>query len=338
MKEQDDILPDEIIRPGSRRGIVLTLVGSVVIVLIVNFALAHFMPRNPGYAVVRDKWAMLLNQKRPVDTLVLGDSSGYLGVIPAELEAKLKGPAINYCSIGAMLSVNDAWMLDAYLEKFPPPKRVILVHVYDIWATPVTPVTMSNVPTGKNWRFNLKTNLTLKQKARILLTDYFPLYSENQTISSYILQPWLDRSNVFSGGLESGFCPVETGNPLFVQSDTKIRLKNAQNQNFQMTGENRQALEYMVSLAKEKGFKLYVVNSPLYEKLYDNAEFQRYYAQTQTELKKLTDETSWAKVLFGEPQLFPIEEMGNSNHLLHSGARKFSSALADSILELEQRR
>ena len=105
-----------------------------------------------------------------------------------------------------------------------------------------------------------------------------------------------------------------------------------------MTKENRQAVEYLVSLANKNQFDLYIVNSPLYEKLYDNTDFQRYYKQVQEKLKKLTDGSDRANVLFANPKLFPIEELENSNHLLHTGARRFSSALAGVISEIEHNR
>ena len=41
--------------------------------------------------------------------------------------------AINLATIGDATVVNDAWMLETYLERFGRPNKVVIVHAYDIW-------------------------------------------------------------------------------------------------------------------------------------------------------------------------------------------------------------
>src|SRR5262245_9968724 len=130
--QENKQLAQEIVGPTTPRKILLTLLGTVSVIALINLVFV-FQSMNLGYRVIQQKWEMLLDLKQPVDWIVLGESSGSEGVTPDIISQELGGKALNLCTIGNMLVVNDAWMLDKYIAKFGPPRGVVIVHVYDIW-------------------------------------------------------------------------------------------------------------------------------------------------------------------------------------------------------------
>jgi len=111
--------PGERLHPTSVGRIVWCACAALALVCAINVWAARALalhPLNQASRVIRAKWSLLMNQKKPVDTLVLGDSSGNHGVVPAILAARLGGTALNLCTVGDLLAVNDCWMLERYIR------------------------------------------------------------------------------------------------------------------------------------------------------------------------------------------------------------------------------
>ncbi len=120
---------EEVLRSPSIRTWVATALVAMGVVLLCNAAAGRLLeafPQNDGYAMIKGKWNLMKGLKRPVDVLVLGDSSCSLGVDPRVIEGEIGGTALNLCTIGDMAVVGDYWMLDHYIEKFGAPKTEII--------------------------------------------------------------------------------------------------------------------------------------------------------------------------------------------------------------------
>ena len=120
----------EVVAPTNRRQLMTTAAIVAVLILTVDLVAAALLAWRP---VARDHWLVaskwrLLDRARATDTLVLGDSSCNQGVRPDVLGAALGGSVLNLCTIGDLLVINDAWMLEAYLRRHPPPARVVVAN------------------------------------------------------------------------------------------------------------------------------------------------------------------------------------------------------------------
>ena len=115
MQDVREILPD-----GSSATLVRTLVLGLIFLLVLllasNFLLSRFST-NVGYTWIRMKWELLLDLDRPVDILVLGDSSMNQGLDTDYIAATEQVSALNLATNGALISVNDVWMLERYLKE-----------------------------------------------------------------------------------------------------------------------------------------------------------------------------------------------------------------------------
>ena len=114
--------------PNRKNSIIILSIGTIVLVVLIN-VLAYIAYYSPliGHGSVR-QWNLLLTLEQPVDTLILGDSSGAYGVLPDVVEEVLGGSAINLCTDGQSAPLADPWMLSTYIEKYGVPDRVILVR------------------------------------------------------------------------------------------------------------------------------------------------------------------------------------------------------------------
>src|SRR5207253_10129783 len=157
-------LPREAVPPAGWPQILCVWVLVCIIVAGINLTLQWSLnrfPINSGHGLVQAKWNLLKRLPAPIDVLVLGDSSGNQGVVPQLLGAALGGTTINACTLADALIVNDAWMLDLYIRRLGPPKRVILVHVYDVWERDISYDVWAQIPLPWGFWSDLDPRLSL---------------------------------------------------------------------------------------------------------------------------------------------------------------------------------
>lgn len=325
-------------KPSGKRVAVVAL-STLLVVAILNFATGVYLQGNTpneGYRRIQRKWEMLVTMKEPVDTLIIGDSSGAQGVDPELVERAFGGEAVNLCTIADMTVVNSATMLDEYVRKFGAPKRVILVHVYDIWeremtgyALARTPYSPFENPEALNW-FPVDGG----KKKEWIAGAYMPLFAENKSLmqaGKAFLKGGTPRGK---GPREDGFSVAEKPNPKQLESDLKLHTQNTAEPKG-ISDDNLLALQHMAKLAKEHGFPIYLVNSPLYEKVWQDEPFQARYYKTIDGVEKAIDKDR-ITYLFRTPQTFPATHMTNADHLTYEGAREFTAKLIGAMEAVQE--
>ncbi|AOY84337.1 hypothetical protein BJP36_34850 [Moorena producens JHB] len=334
-------LPEEIIGSANRRGVLLSLLGTLILVILCNFAAKWYLNDhrpNRGYWLVKEKWEMLLGLKQPVDWLILGDSSCNQGVVPSILNERLDVTSINLCTIGNMLSLNDAWMLEKYIQQSGAPKNVLIVHVYDVWHRGINFPLLARVPLSWGYWQELEPPLKIRLRGPgiLFIERYFPLYSENKSLSLWFRFPLDTFKEVRSYNIEEdGFMVWEKPNPSYVEAQKESHINFARNNQFNLSPYNRQALERIVALAEEYGFNVYLANSPMYEGLYEHEDFQAYFNQLQETLGAYAAKSERVHYIFREPMTFPKEQMENADHLIYSAAKVYTNELVSEILSLQ---
>lgn len=330
-------LPQEIL-PSSTKliQIILTLLCPWLIFALANVGANIYLknfPENRGYWVIQQKWSMLMNLKQPVDWLVLGDSSCNQGVIPEVLESELSGKAVNLCTIGDSLVLNDAWMLSKYIKKYGAPKNIVIVHVYDVWQREINWNVTSQTPLSWGYWNQLEPNfnLSLEEQKEVFLNKYVPLYSQSTSLKQVVK----NSDRLFQSKdyhlAKNGFMGVTEANSWNVEEDSKGHLKDVKKASVSFSQTNQKSIDAIIDLAEKHNINVYLVNSPLYEKLYQNPEFQTYYNQIQQELNQLSDRSKQVHRLMTKPMTFPKEKMENADHLIISAAESYTRQLAREI-------
>ncbi len=331
-------IPKEVIREGNWREIGSVMGGAVLLVLLFNCAACWYLERftpNAGYLLIRAKWHLLATLKNPVDLLILGDSSGNQGVDPEVLEDSLGLTSVNLCTIGDALVLDDAWLLEEYLSRFGSPKAgVLMVHGYDMWSRDINMSVLSKVP-GNWWRQPPAMSLGMKDRVRLYLNRYVPLYTENVSLSWLLQHPW----KAFQAGLNlrsDGFMVESTGDAAQVRRDADVHSQFVRQAPPVMSAPNRQALQQILSLADQYQFDLFLANGPLYEELPHDSAFRGYFQSLQDALRLVGAASSRVHYLAEQPVTFPAEQMQSADHVAYSAAKAYSCVLAQGIRAIRQ--
>ncbi|MFX0199764.1 MAG: hypothetical protein ACFFCW_26885 [Candidatus Hodarchaeota archaeon] len=337
-------LSQEIISPCSLRSFLTTVLGTLVFVLLVNFAAIWYQrdyTYNLGYWLVREKWKMLLNMDKPVDWLILGDSSCNLGVIPGILEKGLGGRAVNLATIEAMLVANNVWMLETYIQLFGPPENVLIVFASNIWRRKLNPVMLEKIPLEWGFWNRLRPHPELRtgDKIKFFLCRYAPLYAENESINVLIKRksrrPWtLFKQNFYLE--EDGYMRCNNPSPAYVERHTKYLVQIAKENQFEPLEINLRALEQIIALADHYKINIYIANSPMYEGLYQNESFQAYYGDILKMLKSYTVRNQLVHYI-DKSVTFPSDQMENAIHVIYSAAQIYTKMLVTEILTVRQK-
>lgn len=335
-----EALPAEQPAPAAPRSIALGLTLAAVLFVVANHYLADYLrqvPLNRGYFLVDSKWSLLERLESPVETLVFGDSSGNQGVVPDLLARDLGATALNMCTIGDMLTMNDAWMLGAYLERFTPPRRVLLVHVYDIWHRQIDRNAVMRIPLSFGYwrRLRPRVEMSLGDEWKYVLQRHLPAWSQDQTLQKLFLRPF---GPPLGGGWQigaDGHMAVIAANPEGVQRDAVGHLRFVKRKRFKLSTDNRAALERLAELASEHGFTIYLAPSPVYEGLGSDPAFRRYITDLNRELDAFSARHPQVVRILDAPPGFPASEMTNADHLTLAAARRYTALLTSAILRSE---
>lgn len=333
----DQKLPQEITKPIKSKEFFLSFLGTLIFVIIFNFTAKLYLKENTtnrGYWIINKKWEILSKQKKPVDWLILGDSSCNQGVVPTILNERLNTSSINLCTIGDMISLDDSWMLETYIQRFgEAPKNILIVHVYDAWSRGVNRPVFAQVPLDWGYwkRLEPKLHFAKRDTLQLFIERYIPLYSQNQSLSDLFKSPYdaFKRNQNFQLD-KDGFMIWEKPNPEYVEAQRKMHLDFTRKYKFNFSSNNREALEHIVKLAEKHDFNVYIANSPIYEKLYEHKDFKAYFTQVQDTLDGYAAKSDRVNYI-REPITFPKEDMENADHLVYSAAKVYTNKLISEI-------
>lgn len=329
-------LPIESTPPTTPGAMVRTALGALAVLLLANLAAGPFLARatpNEGYRLVAEKWRLVEAQTAPVDWLLLGDSSCNQGLDPAGFRAAGLGTALNLCTIGDLLTQNDAWMLDSVMAHAGPPRRgVVLTHVYDMWHRAPNPSLLGKVPLP--WGFWSRGAAAIplrpEQQRRVLLARYAPLYEESASLATALRA----GPGAWSPGPvtdAAGFKAEAEANPEAVAKDVRAHQAFVAKAHFKLSAANEAGLEALLTAAEAHGFDVYLVNSPLIEGLDADPAFTGYYADVVASLQAHVAGHPRAHLLLAAPMTFPAEQMVNADHLTVAGAARFTARVIDEI-------
>ena len=326
-------LPKEPVVSVTKSEVIFAVLGTIIISLLFNFLAWWYLKdfsANAGYLLIRAKWQLLENLETPVDLLILGDSGGNQGVDPEIISEKTGKSSINLCTIGDAMILNDARMLKVYMDKFGPPRSVLIVHGYDMWSRQKNISVLSKIP-GSWWNGEPTVPLSAKERVRIILNRYFPIYAETKSLAEHILFFW----EAFPEKLElsdQGFMTELEANPSYVEKDLEVHRLFVRNQDEVISDINKRAIEEIAKLAENYSFNLFIATGPISEKLFNDAGFQRYYTKVQTFLSKLARASTNTEFILKTPVTFPKEQMQSIDHIINAAVPTYTGRLIEAMV------
>lgn len=337
------ILPPKELAPrDSWRDVCVNMAAPTLLFVLLNLLVAGWLSSHPVRLTtfrMHAKWQLLGQMVEPAGWLVVGDSSGNQGLMTTLLEERLGGRAFNLCTTGPMGLVDDLWMVEEHLRRLGPPGNLIILHVYDSWRFDdgaMRGVLRSYRPPIPDW-LSREPHLKypLRERVALLAAQYFPLYSQNQTLKFLATRP----RNIFSPPEfemdRTGFMPRHDPAPESVLEDLARDREFLAANRFLASSVNRRCLRRLLELADRHAFTIYIVNGPVCEDLEPFAPFREYWAGLQSFLAAETSGFDNARVIFTEPAAFPVNMLERSDHLTAEGARIYTLRV---IREIEESR
>lgn len=334
-------LPKEIMPITTWRKVIPLILLTLAMLILTNLLMIVYLDKNSlnyGYWTIHQKWNLLGDLDSPVDWLILGDSSCSQGVMPEIFKSELNQTAINLCTTGDMGTVDNLWLLEEYIERFGAPKNVLIVHTFDIWHRNFNPVRLGQVP--RPWKFwedhSFGTEFMSDKDVRneTFIEHYVPLLSQNKTVRMIIRSTLVGKNNPFKSMwamTENGFVPASEPKPEIVYAGEQQQVDFVSENPFTVSFINNQALQEMAELAERYDFNLYLANSPVFEDLYTNSDYQEYNQSLQSYLQDVANQST-SVFHIASVKTFPADQMQNPDHLIVSGAEEYTRWLVGEIL------
>ena len=347
-------LPDDVPYSAGASAARISLTIPIVLCLVINALLIGHID-SPTDQTIKMKWSLLQHRPQSADHLVLGDSTGLHGVLPAQLGTELGGSWLNLCTNARMLVAHDAWMLQWYIKHYGPPAEVVVVHSLNAWRYSDDDSTYqlaSKVPLPWGYWRDMQPPLPATQAhlGEMFMTRHFPLYAQNKTIDTLLQKPVkkvLGRlgNNAEEDSPEPSASTKTADEALgFVSLGDKPNRSELQRElvqwqtmpPFELSAINREALSIMMRLSEQHHFRLYVVTGSICQSILDMEPGRRYAVGADEALAKLTAGHPTVSYLRNIPP-FPAEQMRDSDHVILSAARLYTSYLAREIRAERQR-
>jgi hypothetical protein len=314
---------------------VVSLFAAVVALNLGARAALDASPSNRAYWLVKEKWARVLHGA-PAEVLVLGDSSCNQGLDPAVLTSVLGVPAVNLCTVGDLLAVNDVWMLAEWLVRHPAPKDIIVMHAYDGWHRGESYVTrnplLAKIPLPWGFWRRMKPSLAISANDEWALAAarWLPLWAENKTLSTWLLGKQQPPDEAFAL-TDAGFMAVKSAHPVRVAKDVKEHKSFLARNKSRLSAANAEALEQLKELARAHGLRVWLVPSPVAKTLARERSFLAYWKNLKALMDAKIDDEPRVSWLMADPLEFAPNEMENADHVTARAAERLSRAVATAL-------
>ena len=341
-RQRDSILPTEVTHPVSRRALAATVIAVLASGLLFNFGIKLLLEArpaldNPTYAGFHVQWRRLTGLDAPVETLIIGDSSGRHGVDPAVLDEALGTTSVNLCTMGDAAITNPAWQLEEYIRRHGPPRRAILVAVHDVWKRRIKLPLIPRVPLRWGFWSRMRASLQLSRDEyrEVFLSRFAPVYAQDQTVLDLLMQPWdAGKRQLWFG--KNGFSPLPEPDPDLARREFQSHNRWIAPAGWSISPSSRRALDAMIAMAEEYGFELHVANSPLLVGMVEDEIFGPYLQECLDGLAGLVAGSPRAHLILAPPVEYPAEQMQSTDHIAAVAVPDFTRRLAAAVTAAER--
>ncbi len=328
--------PGEKLTESSPRAVLVTAVGTLAIVLLINayvWGALSVEPRNRGYEVVAHKWSLAEQATEPVAWFFVGDSSCNQSVVPSVITEITGETALNLCTIGSATVADDAWILDYYMENVGAPGAVVMIHTWDTWQRENDRLIQMlwKLPVGSTaWSGRVPDiDLSRGDEVRTALSGWFPLYSQ----SASSLQVFTGAPPVIHFEAD-GFMPMEA-NVARANADFDAHIAHIREADFFASEWSTAGLDALVARTGEAGVTLHFFMPPVIDRLIDDPEFAAWFAGYRAFLAGYADAHSHVVFTGPAPMRTPLENAEKADHVSVEGAAIYSGFVGNLLRAAE---
>ena len=333
----------EIYYPVTLRHALVDIIAIFLLIFFINLGITWFLSYHItklSHIIIKTKWQLLENLQKPVDWLIVGDSTCNQGIIPElllEIMAET-GTGLNLCTIGEVTTVDDAWLIQSYIDRFGvPPQNVLIIHGVETWWREGEPSYLAVIPNVRRKKKHGIPPLPMPfmSEVDIIRHQYLPLYTQLQTVKlsleEYFLETNRPPKNQYYFHAD-GYMQFKIAGPEHVEEHYQSQVIRFKDQPFYIADINRQTINHIITLANQYKINVYIVDAPTYEKLYEYDAFQIHRKQLQAWLESVANQSDFVHYI-PLVAIFSKDEMVNTNHITHDAAIVYTKQVAELLKE-----
>ena len=334
-----------IARPTGWAGIAATVACVLVVLLVFDSMVYYYLREQPispqgpeaklGSGHTLPPWHGLIDLQGPVDTIILGDSTARVDLVTGPIADRLGGSAINLGNNAGSSLLMDAWMLQYYLDKFGPPRNVILLRNCHGYEYEHDVEFMSVVPLEWGYWDRLGTAPVWKdsEELKLFASKYGVLNSSSDILSYRLIHPLDLLAQPYSTIEPVPF--YSRGSTLGSELDDFRRGNTVSTYSpFQPSADSLNAMTAMSDQARSLGFQLYIAIGPEWDEAYNDPDRQAKVSGMEEWLAQFTD-SQYVHLVLTTPMVFRADQMQNINHLRPGAEKQYTEAMLGDIVAIQ---
>ncbi|MFI5349412.1 MAG: hypothetical protein ACHQ2Z_07705 [Elusimicrobiota bacterium] len=309
--------------PGKTRSLraeFLYLAGGAAVALSANIVFARLLVPNTSYGFLQGALHELRSLKSPVDWILLGDSTSNTSVRPESLCPRLGVTCLNLSTVGDLSLVEEAWLLELYLRRFPPPHRVIMTHAFPAYG--ISPISDR---LEKGFDVGLKDIEDLKPRGFSRFSPQWWRWLGDRVAPCRFMRAELAES---LEEIAEDFLPEAKPVPGPPQSPFSWRRSDYE----PIAAGNREALEAIAEMAAARGFPVDIVDSPVSDLLLRHPSDVAARGSVKKDLIAFCRRHEGFTFIANLPESYPASMMLRRGSLIHAGhpaSVRFSAKLLE---------
>lgn len=336
-----------VLRPEGCAGIGATIACILAVLVVFNSVAFYYLreqPRSsdgpeavPGAQATLPHWHGLMEFEGPVDTIILGDSTAGVNLVTGPVADRLGGSAINLGNNSYSSLLMDAWMLQYYIDKFGPPRNVIVSRSCNSYEREHNLEFMSVVPLEwAYWdRLGVAPAWTSGEQAALFMSMYGVLTSRSDILAYRLTHPLDLLSQPYARNTPAPY--------YFMGITTASEFGNFTREKqpsffgpFNPSSDSENALTAMSEQARELGFQLYFVLAPEWDGAYQDPDRQAKVDGMVEWLDQFTD-AQYVHVCPSTPMTFQEDQMQSPNHLRPGPERRYTEMVVAEVVAIQSR-
>jgi hypothetical protein len=325
------------LKKANKGGIFATSLLAALVVFGGNFGAYQYLKNQPvNVSGTLTEWSGIYTWSKPVDTLLLGDSTCGYNLSTGPFADRLGGRAVNLGNFATTSFMMDAWMLSAYVQRFGPPRNVVLLRSSPRgYALPHLTQYMAELPLGWDfWRkFGIAPDWSKGDVFRLFVDKYFVLYSDSDILRKRLVEPM----SLFKHKVGTVYPSNEYFNGTRVPGEN-LDIKNRQPDYyfgaFTVSTDTAIALGYMSDLARSLHFQLYILFPPEWDEAIAAGLRSDLLAAQTRYLAQFADPT-YVHVINDNSLIFGKNQLQNPSHLRPGPDRIYTETYVSAIVGIQ---
>lgn len=331
-------LPDETVVPVRLGRIIAVLGIAIALLATINEWYKGKIQWNTGVRLLGEKWNLI--EQAPPDTewLILGDSTAGQGVDPEIMSEIIGGGFVNLATVGDMLTVNDAWLLQSWIERRGRPRGVVVVHAFSVYPRGLQALVTYLPYTPPEWtRLKPAISLSFRDRLAVRLTRVLPLYFRNKLLSQVLFHPWkimglLTETDSADVQNTRGFVRKPgKGSPPSVARYGRRWMQDLPKIISAVSEENQRAMRVIADVADREEIPVFWAHSPVDADLATTTEYRAFMSRIDGEIGRIAKGSAFLVPVNDFDRTVVAEQLHDSYHVNDEGARCYSGALARAI-------